>query len=130
MYLSDIKSNSKTVQATSNGYKRPALATSDQQCYLYKRYCKRPAVLNRKQCKRPAMATSDQQCYLYKRYCKRPAVLNRKQCKRPVMATSDQQCYLYKRYCKRPAMATSDQHWLQATSNAIYIKDTASDQQC
>ena len=43
-----------------------------------------------KQCKRPALATSDQQCYLYKRYCKRPAVLNRKQCKRPAMATSDQ----------------------------------------
>ena len=58
-------------QATSNAiyiridYKQPALATSDQQCYLYKRYCKRPAVLNRKQCKRPEMTTSDQQQLLF-----------------------------------------------------------------
>ena len=69
-----------------------------------------------KQCKRPALATSDQQCYLYKRYCKRPAVLNRKQCKRPAMATSDQhwlQATSNAIYIKDTA---SDQQGLQATS--------------
>ena len=103
------------MQATSNGYKRPAMTTSDQQWLQ--------ATSNAIYI---GSTTSDQQCYIensasdqqwpqatsndiYRKNHKRPAILNRKQFKQPAMATSDQQCYIYKRYCKRPAVLNRKQ---------------------